>query len=85
MFDRVYLINLKHRPDLAWLISTKMQVESLTTGSYQKPIIFEAIDGNKVGTPNYFQQGSGAWGCLRSHVTCLERCIMDGINTCSNT
>jgi GR25 family glycosyltransferase involved in LPS biosynthesis len=78
MFDRVYVVNLKRRPDR--LASFRLMQES---NGWKLPEVdvFDAIEGDSVGVPNYFTQGGGAWGCLRSHVTILERCIMEGVDS----
>lgn len=78
MFDRVYLINLKRRTDRIARFKA-LQVEH--GWHLPEPVIFEAIEGDRVGVPAYFSQGGGAWGCLRSHVTCLERCVMDEVGS----
>lgn len=78
MFDRVYLINLKRRQDrLVTFENLRMQ----KGWELPEPIVFEAIDGNKVGVPDYYVSGGGAWGCCRSHVRILEMAIMDGISS----
>lgn len=78
MFDRVCLINLKKRPDRIAHFKS-LQIEN--GWNLPDPQIFEAISGDAVGVPHYFSQGGGAWGCLRSHVTCLERAIMDDVSS----
>lgn len=78
MFDRVYLINLKRRPDR---LAAFRNMQADNGWQLPEPIIFEAIEGDKVGVPDYFKQGGGAYGCLRSHVTCLERVLMDDLET----
>ncbi|WP_020469325.1 glycosyltransferase family 25 protein [Zavarzinella formosa] len=78
MFDSIYLINLKRRPDRL----ANFRAMQLECGwGLPEPIIFEAIEGDRVGVPPYFSQGGGAWGCLRSHVSCLERALMDGVDS----
>lgn len=75
-FDRVVLINLKRRPDRL----ARME-RALTECSwpFKKPQVFAAIDGDAVPSPNGWQSGGGAWGCMRSHQQILERAIMDGV------
>lgn len=74
-FDRVVLINLKRRPDR---LENFQRLRKEKGWPFQEPVIYDAIDGNKVGVPTYFVSGGGAFGCIRSHVNCLERAIMDG-------
>ncbi|OWK45745.1 hypothetical protein [Fimbriiglobus ruber] len=78
VFDRVYLINLKQRADrLAAFRANQVEYG----WKLPEPTVFEAVRGDTVGVPSYFSQGGGAWGCLRSHVTCLERALMDGVGS----
>lgn len=76
--SRIYLINLKSRTDR---LEHFRQLQKDKGWPLQEPIIFEAVRGDTVGVPHYFTQGGGAWGCLRSHVTCLERVLMDGLDS----
>jgi hypothetical protein len=76
VFDRVVLINLKRRPDR---LAAFRRLQAEKGWHLPDPVIFEAIDGNRVGVPPYYGQGGGAWGCLRSHVTILERAVMDEV------
>lgn len=77
MFDRVYLINLKRRQDR---LAEFRQLQQDNGWNLPEPILFEAIDGNAVGVPTYFQQGGGAWGCCLSHREILQRVVMDGVS-----
>lgn len=78
VFERVYLINLKTRPDR--LINFR-RFQELKGWRLPEPILFPAIAGDVVGVPNYFTQGAGAWGCLRSHCRILEDCLMEGVQS----
>lgn len=73
LFDRVVLINLKRRPDR--LESFRRQQREMGW-HLPDPEVFEAIDGNKVGVPEHFVSGGGAWGCARSHCDVLQSSIM---------
>lgn len=76
MFDRCVLINLKRRPERL----ANFRRQQLEIGWPLPSVdVFEAIDGNRVGVPDTYTAGGGAWGCLRSHVSILERAVMDGI------
>jgi glycosyl transferase, family 25 len=73
-FDRVVVVNLARRPERMerfWSL--------LADWPFKKPQRFEAIDGQAVGTPPEWDQGPGAWGCLRSHREILDRAIGDGV------
>ncbi len=78
MFDRIYLINLKRRPDR---ISAFEKLRAEKGWNLPEPIIFEAVDGSKVGVPDYYIAGGGAWGCCRSHVRIIEQCVMDDVGS----
>lgn len=78
MVDRCYIINLKRRPDRLRAILEKI---AATDWPFPEPIIFEAIDGDRVGVPPEFTQGGGAYGCRCSHVAILQRCLMDDVES----
>lgn len=78
MVERCYIINLKRRPDRLRAILAKIDA---TDWPFPKPIIFEAIDGDKVGVPPEFTQGGGAYGCRCSHVAILQKCLMEDVES----
>ncbi len=76
--ERIYVINLRKRPER---LASFRDLQRRSGWQLAEPIVFEAIDGDAVGVPLHFRQGGGAWGCLRSHCSILERCIMDGVGS----
>jgi len=77
-FAEVWVINLKRRPDRLrqfWREIEKAQ------WPFRRPQVFSAIEGNKVGVPKFWQTGGGSYGCMRSHLTLLERAIQDDIGS----
>jgi hypothetical protein len=78
MVDRCYIINLKRRPDRLRAILEKI---AATDWPFPEPILFEAIDGDKVGVPPEFTEGGGAYGCRCSHVAILQRCLMEDVQS----
>jgi len=78
LFEQVWVISLKRRPD---------RLERFWTGltaikwPFRVPKVFHAIDGDKVGVPKYWQTGGGSYGCLRSHMSILERAIIDDVES----
>lgn len=74
--NRVYMISLKRRPDR---LAHFRHLQKEYGWHLPEVQIYEAIDGNKVGMPDFFTQGNSAWGCLLSHRACLERAIMDDL------
>jgi hypothetical protein len=77
-FGRVYLISLKRRTDR---LANFRRLQQEAGWELPEPVVFEAIHGDTVGVPGHFTQGGGGWGCLRSHVTCLERALMDEVGS----
>ena len=43
-----------------------------------EPEFFSAVHGDTVGFPDWWKAGGGAWGCYRSHLAVIERCLNDG-------
>lgn len=78
MFERVEFINLKRRPDR---LTNFRKLQTEKGWHLPDPRIFEAIDGNKVGVPDFYIAGGGAFGCRQSHISILERAIMDDVGT----
>jgi GR25 family glycosyltransferase involved in LPS biosynthesis len=76
--ERVYLVNLKKRPER---LAAFRALQESRGWMLPQARILEAIDGDVVGVPSHFRQGGGAWGCLRSHCSILERCLMDGVSS----
>lgn len=75
-FDRVIVVNLARRPERLerfWSL--------LADWPLKKPERFEAVDGEAVGVPAGWDKGPGAWGCLLSHRTLLDRAIGDGVKS----
>jgi len=48
---------------------------------FRRPQVFNAIEGDKVGVPKFWQTGGGSYGCLRSHFVLLERAIQKYVST----
>jgi hypothetical protein len=78
MFDRVYVINLKRRPDR---LRSFFQRLDACGWPFPRPEVFEAIEGDKVGVPRTFTEGGGAYGCRCSHLAILQRCLMDDVGS----
>lgn len=75
--ERCYVINLKRRPDRLEVLRQKLVA---CHWPFQEPVVWEAIEGDKVGVPPDFTQGGGAFGCRQSHVAILARCLMDDVS-----
>ncbi|MGB7329502.1 MAG: glycosyltransferase family 25 protein [Rubripirellula sp.] len=77
MFERVFVVNLRRRTD-RW----QRFLESIPADwPFAKPERFEAIDGENVPCPDWWNGGSGAWGCYRSHLAALESCLNEGVES----
>ena len=48
---------------------------------FHEPERFAAIDGRRVATPPQWRAGNGAWGCYRSHMLILEKCLLEHIDS----
>lgn len=77
-FDRVVLINLKRRPDRLARITEHLHE---CKWPFKWPKVFPAIDGSIVASPEGWQSGGGAWGCMRSHQQIFERAMMDKVKS----
>lgn len=74
-FDRVFVINCAHRPDRLALVKEELAYSGVAELS--KVIFYPAIIGDWTTVPADWNSGSGAWGCLRSHVRILEDLMHD--------
>lgn len=77
MLERCYVISLARRPE---------RYERFIAGlpddwPFPRPERFMAIDGHTVGPPKWWRQGNGAWGCYRSHLALIERCLNEGVES----
>src|SRR5690242_14437834 len=78
LFDQVWVISLKRRPDR---LDRFLRQTKKFQWPFRCPQIYHAVDGDKVGVPKYWQTGGGSYGCLRSHMNILERAILDDVNS----
>lgn len=78
MFERIYVINLRRRPDR--LRSFRQRLERYGW-PFAEPIVYPAIEGDKVGVPAEFSQGGGAYGCRMSHLRILQDCLMEDVGS----
>lgn len=78
IFDRCYVINLKRRLDRLHEFWARLDA---CDWPFPRPEVFEAIEGDKVGVPPEFTQGGGAYGCRMSHLTILQRCLMEDVGS----
>ena len=78
LFEQVWVINLKRRPERLQRFWSEMKKAKWP---FRCARVFEAIDGDKVGVPKFWQTGGGSYGCLRSHLSILERAIMDDVES----
>lgn len=77
-FDQVWVVNLKRREDR--LQRFKQEIKK-ANWPFKQPKVFNAIEGDKVGVPKFWQTGGGSYGCMRSHLVLLERAIQDDVES----
>ena len=77
-FERVYIINLKRRPDRLKEFRQRMEIAQWP---FAEPIVYPAVEGDVVGVPAEFTQGGGAYGCRMSHLRILQDCLMEGVSS----
>lgn len=75
-FDRVYVINLRRRPDR---LKAFYQRLAACDWPFAEPIVYPAIEGDVVGVPRLFRTGGGAYGCRMSHLRILQDCLMEDV------
>ena len=73
-FDKVYLINLKRRPDRL----RGVRQEMAKGWPFKEPEVFEALDGKLIPAPSGWTHTAGNYACLQSHCRILERVFMEG-------
>ncbi|MBI1178348.1 hypothetical protein GC207_13010 [bacterium] len=78
LFQQVWVVNLRRRPDRLNRFWNELRKVSWP---FVLPAVFPAIEGDKVGVPKYWQTGGGSYGCFRSHMTILERAIQEDIES----
>jgi hypothetical protein len=67
-FDHVYILSLpRHQERL-----TRITGQLCGLVPNEKITVMEAVDGEQLPAPAYWQQGNGSWGCLQSHVRVLQ-------------
>jgi hypothetical protein len=77
-FDRIALLNLRRRPDRLAAFRDRQK----TAGwRLPEPTVVHAIDGDKVGVPDFWVSGGGALGCRQSHIAVLQSAIMQDVGT----
>lgn len=78
VFDRVFVISLRRRVDrLAHVVA----MCDSAAWPFRRPVVWEAVDGELAKAPQQWKSGNGAWGCARSHINVLERCLRDGLKS----
>lgn len=77
MFERAYCVTLARRTD-RW-----QQFQRHWADYPELPFIqrFNAIDHLACRPPAWWRSQAGAWGCYRSHLAILERCMTDNVES----
>jgi hypothetical protein len=75
-FERCYVVSLHRRPDRYQEFMARMK--DWPFAPIQR---WEAVDGKLVPHPQWWRNGGGAWGCLRSHAQIIERCLNEEVGS----
>lgn len=73
-FDKIYIITLEWNSE-----RLDRLLQQLKPFAYKKQIhIIKAIPGNDLYPSSWWSEGGGAWGCMLSHVKCLQDAWTEG-------
>lgn len=77
LVERAFVITLAIRPD-----RRRDFFERLPSVDWLPEVEpWDAIHGDTCQPPPNWTAGNGAWGCLKSHLAILERCLMDRVGS----
>lgn len=77
-FERVYCVSLRRRPD-RW---ARFVGNLPKDWPFADVVKFDAIDGRLCNAPTWFgNNNNSAWGCYRSHLAIIEKCINEQVNS----
>lgn len=77
-FERVVVINMKSRPDRLETFERDLHTKGWP---FREPEVFEALRGDKLPVPDYFTEGTGAFGCRQSHLAVLQQALSDDVES----
>jgi len=76
-FERALVINLARRTDRWEQFASSLPAD----WPFELPERFSAVDGHAVGRAASWNSGGGAWGCYRSHLAILEKCLSEKVGS----
>lgn len=76
-FDRVFVLNLAHRPDRLKRVLQHLQDMGLLGGAPSVIEVVPAVSGDLLPPPKWWGAGNGAWGCLLSHTRVIQRAMTE--------
>jgi hypothetical protein len=78
-FDRICIINLPQHAERKVRLSAQLQSCGLAMPHELRWV--NAISGNLLTPPSWWQCGAGAWGCLLSHARVVQDAMADGVES----
>lgn len=76
-FERCYVVTLQRRPDRYRDFCARIR----KGWPFVAPERWRAVDGHLVPHPKHWKMGGGAWGCFRSHLGIIERCLNENVRS----
>ena len=75
--EKAFVISLKIRQDRQKAFFARMPETDLLP-----PVeVWDAVHGDTCVPPDNWHAGNGAWGCYRSHMAILEKCLNGGVES----
>jgi hypothetical protein len=77
LFERAYVINLERRTDRLESFFANLPQD----WPFPYPRCYTAVDGDLSPPPRWWKATHGAWGCYKTHLNIIEKCLNLGIDS----